>query len=204
MSAANAPPSQGSVMALAAARRLVLLKTVSVGGGQPYAIVDVSIDERLYDLLQAEPAASHVACIYDGDPAIRYARYAPYLMQVHDGSPLLQRWLEQGWHAHWGIFLTSSLAPVALKRHLKRFLKTTDQRGRTLWMRFYDPRVLPGLLANWEPGHLNDWFGGNAITACLAPMPEGLWHGTRRHGGVLDRALGAAYLESQVLEISPS
>jgi len=189
---------------LAAARRLALQKALLNSRDPLYAIVDVAIDERLYDALQAEPAASQVVCLYDGDPAIRYARYAPYLMRVHDGSPLFLRWLgEEGWQKNWGVFIASSLALSALKRHLKRFITTTDPHGKTLWLRFYDPRVLPNLLAGFNPGNLQDWFRGNAITACLAPVPQGVWRGAPLKSG-FDHITGVARLESRIWEVSAS
>jgi hypothetical protein len=104
------------------ARQAVLQKAAAAYDGLLYAIVDAAADEHLHDAIAAEPPQSGITCLYDGMPAARYARYAPYLMRVHAGSPLFQRWPLEGWQAHWGIFLISRLPAPALKRHLKRFL----------------------------------------------------------------------------------
>ena len=164
-------------VAPSALRRQALHKVMRTSSGALYGIVDTAIDDRLYDILQAEPDLSEVACLYDGAPAIRYARYAPYLLKLHDGSPLLQRWLHEGWTQHWGIFLSSEARSKELKRHLKKFMQATDHQNRAVWVRFYDPRVLPNWLQGLHPGHLADWLGGATLIVCGAPTPQGLWHG---------------------------
>lgn len=72
-------------VAPSALRRQALHKVMRTSSGALYGIVDTAIDDRLYDILQAEPDLSEVTCLYDGAPAIRYARYAPYLLKLHDG-----------------------------------------------------------------------------------------------------------------------
>src|SRR5256885_6599293 len=69
------------------ARRAVLQKTAATYDGLLYAVVDAAADEHLHDALLAEPPQSGITCLYDGMPAARYARYAPYLLRVHAGSP---------------------------------------------------------------------------------------------------------------------
>ena len=178
-------------VAPSALRRQALHKVMRTSSGALYGIVDTAIDDRLYDILQAEPDLSEVTCLYDGAPAIRYARYAPYLLKLHDGSPLLQRWLHEGWTQHWGIFLSSEARSKELKRHLKKFMQATDHQNRVVWVRFYDPRVLPNWLQGLHPGHLADWFGGTTLIVCGAPTPQGLWRGQAR--GVLRHAAQAAH-----------
>jgi len=184
-------------VAPSALRRQALHKVMRTSSGALYGIVDTAIDDRLYDILQAEPDLSEVACLYDGAPAIRYARYAPYLLKLHDGSPLLQRWLHEGWTQHWGIFLSSEARSKELKRHLKKFMQATDHQNRTVWVRFYDPRVLPSWLQGLHPGHLADWFGGKTLAACCAPTSQGVWRGQAQRS-TLDQWTGAATLDAQL------
>ncbi len=186
-------------VAQAALRRQALRKAMRANSGTLYGIVDAAIDDGLYDVLQAEPESSEVTCLYDGAPAIRYARYAPYLLKLHDGSPLFERWLDEGWMAHWGIFLSSRAAPADLKRHLKKFLQATDPHKRTVWVRFYDPRVLPHWLQGLHPGHLADWFRGSTLAACCAPTSQGLWRGQAQRS-TLDQWTGAAKVDAQLFE----
>ena len=195
------PPAFCLPGALQMARRAVLQKAEATYDGMLYVIVDAAVDEHLHDAIVAEPPQSGITCLYDGMPAARYARYAPYLLRVHVGSPLFQRWPLEGWQAHWGIFLVSRLPAPALKRHLKRFLQAKGEGGKRLWLRFYDPRVLPSLLMAWDPAHLGEWFGGTSITACIAPNPEGLWIGMPQRN-FLDRAMGLARLDSKLWEVT--
>jgi hypothetical protein len=185
------------------ARQAVLQKAAAAYDGLLYAIVDAAADEHLHDAIAAEPPQSGITCLYDGMPAARYARYAPYLMRVHAGSPLFQRWPLEGWQAHWGIFLISRLPAPALKRHLKRFLQAKGEGGKRLWLRFYDPRVLPHLLMEFDPAHLGGWFRGNSITACLAPHPGGIWVGMAQRK-FLDHVTGLARLDSRQWEAPSS
>jgi len=164
-----------------------------------YGVIDVNRDESLYDALQAEPRASEVACLYDGDAAIRYGRYAPYLITAHQASPLFQRWLNEGWNAHWGIFLAGNVSTTKLKRHLKRFLTGLDPKGKKTWFRFYDPQILPGVLAAMNPGQLHEWF--DSMPACMAPCSEGLWRGTPKDR-MLDRLTQVSQLQIQVFRIN--
>ena len=186
-------------VAPSALRRQALHKVMRTSSGALYGIVDTAIDDRLYDILQAEPDLSEVACLYDGAPAIRYARYAPYLLKLHDGSPLLQRWLHEGWTQHWGIFLRSEARSKELKRHLKKFMQATDHQNRAVWVRFYDPRVLPNWLQGLHPGHLADWFGGATLIVCGAPTPQGLWRGQAQRS-TLDQWSGTAALAAQLIK----
>ena len=186
-------------VAPSALRRQALHKVMRTSSGALYGIVDTAIDDRLYDILHAEPDLSEVTCLYDGAPAIRYARYAPYLLKLHDGSPLLQRWLHEGWTQHWGIFLSSEARSKELKRHLKKFMQATDHQNRAVWVRFYDPRVLPNWLQGLHPGHLADWFGGATLIVCGAPTPQGLWRGQAQRS-TLDQWSGTAALAAQLIK----
>ena len=186
-------------VAPSALRRQALHKVMRTSSGALYGIVDTAIDDRLYDILQAEPDLSEVTCLYDGAAAIRYARYAPYLLKLHDGSPLLQRWLHEGWTQHWGIFLSSEARSKELKRHLKKFMQATDHQNRAVWVRFDDPRVLPNWLQGLHPGHLADWFGGATLIVCGAPTPQGLWRGQAQRS-TLDQWSGTAALAAQLIK----
>ncbi|CAB5663563.1 Uncharacterised protein [Delftia tsuruhatensis] len=121
-----------------------------------YAVVDCALHGSLYAQLQNEPAESEIQCLYDGMPAVRYARVAPYLLHVHRNSPIYRRWLAEGWLQHWGIFIAASLTTRQIRRHLKKFLTVRLPGWQTAHLRFYDPRVLCGLLQQADPGQVHD------------------------------------------------
>ena len=144
------------------------------------------------------------ACLYDGDPAIKYARYAPYLLRVplENGahqSALLDQWLTKGWLANWGIFLSSTLTPDKLKQHLKKLIQVSTPQGKKAWMRFYDPRVLPKLLADMGPSNAPLFFG-NAVQAYLLPgsLPQDLQRITFDQSRLIDKftSMGRAHIET--------
>jgi len=169
-----------------------------------FAILDCAVDESLYGHLQLEPASTRVLCLYDGDPGIRYARYAPYLVQLHAQSPLCEAWLREGWLHHWGIFLGSPAEPEVLKRHLKRFLTFQDQ-GKTAWLRFYDPRVLRTLLPALSPGHCHDFFGNGVVSAYAAPSAaSAFWKASSVSEGLMRQMAGAGKLQVSEVNIGAS
>lgn len=167
-----------------------------------FGLVDAAADENLYGWLMLEPKSSEVVCLYDGGPSIRYARYAPYLIVINAQSPLFTRWMDYGWQRHWGIWLTSHHPNVSLKRHLKRFL-TLVHEGKTAYLRYYDPRVLPNLLKAMTPNNRHDFFGGDVIARVAAPQPSKrqLWLGCTAYASWLERAADSAKLEEQLLNI---
>lgn len=189
-------------MALRPPARLDALRRALCPGNETlYAVLDTAIDDTLYPRLQEEPETSQARCLYDGDAAVRYARYAPYLLRLHADSPLTRQWMAHGWPAHWGIFCAASSPPDALKRHFKRFLSQSHQ-GKTVWLRFYDPRVLPKLLAELPNGARSDFFGQTLIRHFGAPSGEHtLWKASAHSEGWLQRAVNAAQLHTQTLTL---
>lgn len=154
-----------------------LLGALPPGDEPLWAIVDCAVDEQLYEMLHAHPEQDRPQCLYDGVAAVRYARYAPYLLSVHARSPFVSRWLDEGWERHWGVFLVSGAGAPQLRRHFKRFLQARDAQGRQVWLRFYDPRVLPSLLAGVHSGNRFNLFGYRMVRAWLAPRAQQLWRG---------------------------
>ena len=152
----------------ARARFLALAQARPAHSCHLYGVIDAAIDDSLYPQIQAEPSFSDVRCLYDGEPAIRYATYAPYLLSISLESPLCARWLDGGWSGHWGIFIASLLPADKVKRHLKKLVQVTTPQGQKAWMRFYDPRVLPKLLSMADPAHAQEFFS-STVQAYLLP-----------------------------------
>ena len=156
-------------------RRWQMLGQASRNSAPIWGVVDAARDEAIYPLVAQAVEQGQAQCLYDGPPAIKYARYAPYLLQLDVGNVLAKAWLARGGASHWGIFIQSRLSAQKLKRHLKHFVTAQTYQRRTVWVRFYDPRVLPVWLGGLRPDHVAQWFAQGAIHCCMAPGGSGLW-----------------------------
>lgn len=197
----DAAPQRGT---LARARHRALRRvaqTPSHDSVRLWALLDCASDERLFDWLSAEPQLPvPPLCLYDGQAAVRYSRYAPYLLLLPArGSPLVDRWLSEGWDRHWGIFLAARQLPATLKRHFKSLLNCGDKSGCRLLLRYYDPRVLPALLSASSPVNCQRFFGNSTIESFLVPQGSHLWRG-RLGGNALALALGSGRLDEQTFD----
>ena len=141
-------------------------------GEQPrlYGLIDSASNDEIYPLLMAEPPRSQVQCLFDGDPGLRYRNVAPYLMEIHQASPLCARWLTDGWHEHWGIWLSTARPVSELKAHLKKFLFVRKADKTKALFRYYDPRVMDQMLPTLTPQQCGAFFGLNH-----KPMPDALF-----------------------------
>lgn len=141
-------------------------------GEQPrlYGLIDSASNDEIYPLLMAEPPRSQVHCLFDGDPGLRYRNVAPYLMEIHQASPLSLRWLTQGWHQHWGIWLCTARPVAELKAHLKKFLFVHKADKTKTLFRYYDPRVMDQMLPTLTPLQCGEFFGLN-----YKPMPDAVF-----------------------------
>jgi Domain of unknown function (DUF4123) len=212
MSTQQTPEPLPTLSSVAHARLAAMVQSAPQRMAYLYGVLDVAIDENVYRFIEpalhakggAKDHAYEIACLYDGDPAIKYARYAPYLLRVplENGlhqSALLEQWLTKGWSAHWGIFLSSTLSPDKLKQHLKKLIQVSTPQGKKAWMRFYDPRVLPKLLADMGPANAPLFFG-NAVQAYLLPggLPQELQRITFDQSRLIDKftSMGRARVET--------
>jgi hypothetical protein len=123
-----------------------------------YAVLDAARDDRVLQLLR-ESVEMHRS-LYDGVEGEALDDVAPYLVRLPSGSRLLEQLVEEGWGGSWGIYLTSTASPTALRRHLRRFLVVANEAtGREVYFRFYDPRVLRVFLPTCSTLQLGELFG---------------------------------------------
>ncbi|WP_375769193.1 DUF4123 domain-containing protein [Archangium gephyra] len=124
-----------------------------------YAIVDAARDARILELLHESVEDCH--SLYEGPQGVALAEVAPYLVSLpQKDSWLLEALVQEGWGAHWGIFLTSSAPVLQVRRHFRKFLMVEAEgvEGR-LYFRYYDPRVLSAFLPSSPPGPRKEFFG---------------------------------------------
>lgn len=124
-----------------------------------YAIVDAARGERILELLHE--SVEDCYSLYEGPQGVALAEVAPYLVSLpRKDSWLLEALVQEGWGAHWGVFLTSAAPARLVRRHFRKFLMVEAEgvEGR-LYFRYYDPRVLGAFLPSCPPGTREEFFG---------------------------------------------
>jgi hypothetical protein len=125
--------------------------------GKIYAILDAARDTVIYPKL-AESDNKKV-CLLMGKQARELATVAPYLIELDEDDPFTQWLLDQGWGKSWGIFAESTATFVGLLNHFRKFFRVTDEDAKTLFFRYYDPRVLRVFLPTCDQEQLETIFG---------------------------------------------
>jgi hypothetical protein len=124
-----------------------------------YAIVDAARGERILELLHESVEECH--SLYEGPQGTALAEVAPFLVSLpRKDSWLLEALVQEGWGNHWGVFLTSALPVLQVRRHFRKFLMVEAEgaEGR-LYFRYYDPRVLGAFLPTCPPESRKEFFG---------------------------------------------
>ena len=119
-----------------------------------YAVIDGAARPDLPDLLED---VEHT-CLFVGrlDPEV--AVVAPWLVPLTPESRVLTA-LAAGWGRSEAIFVLSRLELLALRRHLRTVTLAKVPDGRTVYFRFYDPRVLRDVVPVLTPVQRGRLFG---------------------------------------------
>lgn len=95
--------------------------------------------------------------LYKGRAEVAYLGIAPYLVSADE--PLLA-WIKQIlWTTPWGFFAQADGDLERLRTHLRKFLLVENSKGKKIYFRFYDPRVLQTFLRTCNEAELNEFFG---------------------------------------------
>jgi hypothetical protein len=129
----------------------------AVPGEGVYAVLDAARDPLVHAQLVASDVRS--ACLYEGRIPREIAEVAPYLVKLRRDHGFTEQLLESAWGKSWGVFASSSADFETLRRHFRRFLRVTDEAGRTMIFRWYDPRVLRVYLPTCTERELEMIFG---------------------------------------------
>jgi hypothetical protein len=87
------------------------------------------------------------------------AAVAPYLVELGKNDPLSQWLFNQGWGKSWYIFAESAASFVQLRNHVRSFYRVTNDMGKQLFFRYFDPRVLRVFFPTCDPQQLSNIFG---------------------------------------------
>lgn len=126
-------------------------------GEHLYAILDAARDDRVLELLRE--SKERYQSLYEGQQGEDLANFAPYLVELPKGSPLLDILIKEGWGKSWGIYLTSAKPLEEVRKHFRHFLIVQTEDGKELYFRFYDPRVLRNFLPICTKNESNHFFG---------------------------------------------
>ena len=133
------------------------MQLFSQQGFKVFAILDGASVPLLQQNLSSF-AAEH-ACLYRGELQPDMAEVAPYLVMLERDAEFTKWVLSKGWGEHWGIFGVTHADIWTLRRHFRKFLMVYDESRKSLYFRYYDPRVLRVYLPTCNPLELKTVFG---------------------------------------------
>jgi len=142
---------------------------LAIAGAEPlWAVLDGAQDARISSWIRG--GSSPWACLYAGALAPELQEVAPYLVRILPERPDALRLLEHGWERNWGVFAATTAPQPELRRHLRRHLRVRTETGKTLLLRWYDPRVLRMYLPTCTANELKAFFG--PVRAFIGEGPE--------------------------------
>lgn len=137
-----------------------------------YAVLDgASVYDLIVHLERYQPKS---ACLYRGELPLDLQYTAPYLVQLQPKSQFTTWLLERGWGNHWGIFAASEADLVTVRKHFRTFLMVQDEDGKSLYFRYYDPRVFRAYLPTCNSEEQQHVFGPILYYVMEGEDPAGL------------------------------
>ncbi len=113
------------------------------------------------------------SCLYSGPLTPGLEAAAPYLVRLMPKARSTRALLERGWGRAWGIFILApaALPMLAVRLHLKKFLRVRTEDKRRLMFRYYDPRVLSVFLPTCTDEEFMTFLG--PLDRVLVELDEG-------------------------------
>ncbi len=127
-------------------------------------------------------------CLFGGELAETAAEFAPWLVELAPDAPLLRQMLchvsgdvgsVQGFMSLGaGMLIRSDVETMALRAHLRRFMRVLDARGRPFFFRLWEPESAAAYFAGLtdRPATMARWMrprDGGAVDAILLPVWDG-------------------------------
>ena len=126
-------------------------------GTELFAVLDGARSADIYHHLQL--SSLEYESLFSGQlsPALRAA--SPFLVRLRPQDPFTNFLVEQGWGKSFGIYVAWRNGLSSLRRHLRTLLRVRAEKGRHLYFRFYDPRVLRVFLPTCSAEQLRALLG---------------------------------------------
>lgn len=135
-----------------------------IQSGTAWVILDATDTPSIPSILEEEGV--EFACLYKGEAAKKYSNCAPYLARL---DSVLWEWIRTRLEDEpWGILLIGDGGLDDFRDHFRRMIRVRDTKGRDLFFRFYDPRVLRSFLPTCKPSEMEDFFG--PVDSIWAPL----------------------------------
>lgn len=130
-----------------------------------YAVLDAAGIPSLPETLREE-GLPH-CCLFSGKLAPGVAEAAPYLVELERESEFTSRLFGEGWGEAWGIFATfdGAIGFRDVRRHFRTFLRVRGPKGKVVFFRYYDPRILRGYVPTCQAEELETILGPAARLA---------------------------------------
>jgi pSer/pThr/pTyr-binding forkhead associated (FHA) protein len=105
-----------------------------------YALVDAARDPQVLALLTNSREESQT--LYEGPEGEAMADFGPFLVRLPKESAFLETLVREGWGKSWGVYLTCDKPFTEVRKHFRHLLLVKNPDDKTVYFRFYDPRVL--------------------------------------------------------------
>ena len=127
-----------------------------------FALLDAARDPDIERLIRN--GGLEYDCLLAGELSRKMRSSAPYIVRLTPEAALTHSIIQRGWGQSWGVFaLAWDKTLYDIRRHFRRFLRVKDESNRTLFFRYYDPRVLRAYLPTCTGLEVRRFFGPVAL-----------------------------------------
>jgi len=125
--------------------------------------------QRHYIILDAAKMQQHInvakqfnpkhTCLYKGEAETKLGSVGPWMFTYPKMSLFDDWFISSAGGQNWGVIIEAKEKFEKIYFHLKKFLRVKSETGKTMYFRFYDPRVLPTFLETCDEEQLQEFFG---------------------------------------------
>lgn len=165
--------------------KLTGAETASVGGDparilllQTYAILDAAKVTCLPEMLE-DSGLDH-ASLFQGETAKELRDVAPWIVRLEESHRFTRNLFTQGdapwnmWDLEPGIFLRSTGSLNDMRRHLRKYIRVQNEKGKWLYWRFWEPKWIVDMLGELHPNQKEAFLSG--ILRLIAVRAHGHLH----------------------------
>lgn len=143
----------------------LLYRPLDDAGGNIYLIVDAILHKKVTGIFNLDTLPVPVQCLYQGKAEEEFAETAPYLVDLtlpETGPTSFHRdFFVKHWKHGTGIVVRTSASMEKVRAHFRRFTKTVNQAGQTMFFRFWETNTLKDyfdFLSVNQPSRAKDFF----------------------------------------------